>query len=535
MPAIVRQTDKRTGITYVYESVSFWDRDKQQSRAKRKLIGKIDPETGNVVPTRKKEAKAKPKVAKPGPVAAAQVTRQFCGATHLLDAIGSATGVADDLKRCFPDRYQQILSIAYYLILEDKAPLLRFPKWAQLHQHPYGANIPSQRSSELFASITEDERYRFFLLQAKRRAETEFWCYDSTSISSYSEQLTQVRFGKNKEGDRLPQIHLALLFGQDSHLPFYYRKLPGNITDVTTVRHLLSDMDFLEHRKVKLVMDRGFYSESNVNELFKDHRKFILATKTSLRFVRNELEETRETMRHWRRYDAPTELYMHSKTLSWNYTQQRPYKGDVLRGKRRLYLHLYFHSERAAEEERRFNRLLAELETKLQADRRTAAHEKLYNQYFRVTQTPKRGVKVEAKEAAIAEAKQNHGYFALISNAVKDPKEALHIYRNKDLTEKAFGNLKERLNMRRMLVSSDASLDGKLFVQFVALIFLSFIKKRMQDQDLFRNYTIHGLLDELDVVECYHYPGSTMQYSEITQRQRELYEKLGVAPPASLQ
>ena len=142
---------------------------------------------------------------------------------------------------------------------------------------------------------------------------------------------------------------------------------------------------------------------------------------------------------------------------------------------------------------------------------------------------------MEAKEAAIAEAKQNHGYFALISNAVKDPKEALHIYRNKDLTEKAFGNLKERLNMRRMLVSSDASLDGKLFVQFVALIFLSFIKKRMQDQDLFRNYTIHGLLDELDVVECYHYPGSTVQYSEITQRQRELYEKLGVAPPASLQ
>ncbi len=218
-----------------------------------------------------------------------------------------------------------------------------------------------------------------------------------------------------------------------------------------------------------------------------------------------------------------------------DYAQPRPYKGDVLRDTRRLYLHIYFNSERAAEEERRFYSLLAELEAELQAEKRTKAHEKFYRKYFQVTKTPKRGVKVEPDEAAITDAKQNHGYFVLISNTVKDPKETLHIYRNKDLTEKAFGNLKELLNMRRMLVSSDASLDGKLFVQFVALIFLSFIKKRMQDEGLFRKYTIRGLFDELDVIECYHYPGAKRRYSEITMRQKELYVKMGVEPPTSLQ
>ncbi len=54
---------------------------------------------------------------------------------------------------------------------------------------------------------------------------------------------------------------------------------------------------------------------------------------------------------------------------------------------------------------------------------------------------------------------------------------ALEIYRNKDLVEQAFGNLKERLNLRRTLVSSEQSLDGKLFVEFVALIYLSYLKK----------------------------------------------------------
>ena len=41
----------RRTTTYVYDSVSYWDKEKQQPRSKRKLIGKIDPVTGEIVPT----------------------------------------------------------------------------------------------------------------------------------------------------------------------------------------------------------------------------------------------------------------------------------------------------------------------------------------------------------------------------------------------------------------------------------------------------------------------------------------------------
>ena len=51
MSNIIKSLDKRTGITYVYKSISYWDREKKQPRAKRTLIGKIDPETGDMVPT----------------------------------------------------------------------------------------------------------------------------------------------------------------------------------------------------------------------------------------------------------------------------------------------------------------------------------------------------------------------------------------------------------------------------------------------------------------------------------------------------
>jgi len=63
-------------------------------------------------------------------------------------------------------------------------------------------------------------------------------------------------------------------------------------------------------------------------------------------------------------------------------------------------------------------------------------------------------------------------HFALITNESMDAVTALELSRNKDVDGKTFGNLKERLNMRRALVSSEQSLDGKLFVQFVALISL---------------------------------------------------------------
>lgn len=47
----VKLKDKRTGTTYVYESESYWDKDKKQPRNKRTLIGKIDEETGEIIPT----------------------------------------------------------------------------------------------------------------------------------------------------------------------------------------------------------------------------------------------------------------------------------------------------------------------------------------------------------------------------------------------------------------------------------------------------------------------------------------------------
>lgn len=536
--AIVHQKDKRSGITYAYESISFWDKEKKQSRSKRTLIGRVDDRTGEILPTKGTNKRGTQGVETPvsrrGPVVNTETTRFFYGATFLLDAIGDKLGIVSDLKRCFPSDYKRILSLSYYLLLESDSPLSRFPKWASLHLHPFGQDIPSQRSSELFASITEEQRYHFFRLQAARRLENEYWAYDTTSISSYSESLKQVKYGMNKEHDCLPQLNLALLFGQESNLPFYYRKLPGNIQDVKTVKNMLADLDFLGVKKVHVVMDRGFYSADNINGLYREHHKFLMGAKLSLTFVKKQLDASRDSIRQWTNYNEQHEVFAASYPIKWQYTQDRPYKGDTLKAERRLYLHLYYNGEKAAEDEQRFTKQLLAWQKDLQDNNRKPEYAKFYERYFQISETPVRGTKVVAKQAAIDEAKKNYGYFALISNEVKEPIEALDIYRNKDMVEKAFGNLKERLSLRRLLVSSEHSLDGKLFVQFVALIYLSYIKKAMKEAGLFRSYTMQGLLDQLDSIECFGRPNRDFRVGEITRHQQDLFNKLGVTPPTSL-
>ena len=57
--AIVKQYHKDTDTTYVYESESYWDPEKKQSRSRRKVIGKVDPDTGEIIPTGKRGRKKK--------------------------------------------------------------------------------------------------------------------------------------------------------------------------------------------------------------------------------------------------------------------------------------------------------------------------------------------------------------------------------------------------------------------------------------------------------------------------------------------
>ena len=56
--AIVKQTNKRTGLTYAYESHSYRDPETHKPKSRRRLIGRVDDVTGEIIPTRGRRRKS---------------------------------------------------------------------------------------------------------------------------------------------------------------------------------------------------------------------------------------------------------------------------------------------------------------------------------------------------------------------------------------------------------------------------------------------------------------------------------------------
>ena len=128
--APMRQTDRRTGTACACEAEARWDPEKKQSRyGRRRLVGHVDPRTGEVVPNRPTRAPS------PGP------RRESCGACALPDAAAGESGVAAALGRALPHGSDQVPSLAHHVVCEGPAPLSRFPRRAATHATPHGAPI----------------------------------------------------------------------------------------------------------------------------------------------------------------------------------------------------------------------------------------------------------------------------------------------------------------------------------------------------------------------------------------------------------
>ena len=455
-----------------------------------------------------------------------RATCLYFGATHLLDEVAKASGVTDDLQLCFPDAYKQIFSLAYYLVLEGGISISRFSGWAHDHSHSQRHELSSQLISDIVLQIPEHAKLDFFRQRSSRIVNGEYLVYDTTSVSSYSEAIRAARYGKNKDDDSLPQVNIALLVWKQSALPVYYGILPGNIADVSTINRLVSDVAFINIQKLCIVMDSGFFSTSNTDALFATSQAFVVGAKASTKSIERYIDMARTVGKRFRNFADKHGVY------SFTYTAEWPVEGgkycESARNTKRLYVHVYFDGTRAEDEKIEFMRSVERTTATICAGERLSSRQDMIRRKFIVS-----GSRIEFNEKAIHDHMDRIGYFALICNGMDSAPEALEAYRWKDVVEKAFDNCHDAVESRRSGVHSDAALGGTVFVQFVALILISYIQKRMRNSGLFKNYTMQSLFDTLDVIERCEYNGQS-NYSEITNKQRELYASLGLSAPDTL-
>ena len=124
------------------------------------------------------------------------------------------------------------------------------------------------------------------------------------------------------------------------------------------------------------------------------------------------------------------------------------------------------------------------------------------------------------------------GFQALLTNSIKDPIKSLQIYRDKDVVEKCFDDLKNQLDMKRLRMHSSETVDGRLFVQFIALIYMSALRKEMRASALIGRYSTRELLQEMETLTKVKYSGKYGHIlTEITKPQREILKGLKIELP----
>lgn len=515
MTNITHHRDKKTGAVYRYSVESYWDKEKKAPRNKQVYLGKVDPESGELIP-----AKPRKKTAQKNTTPKTTVTTRVAGSFLLLEQIASNLGLNKLLNKCFGDEAAMIQSLVYFLVQKGLA-LSRIETWSQSTLHPMNDLISSQQVSELLRRISEDDRQCFFSLWMNKILEKDYLCYDITSISSYARNNEYLHWGYNRDGDSLEQINLAMLFGQKTQLPVYYRRMPGNISDVSTLKNTIKSLDFLGADSMHLILDRGFYSKANIDELYKQKHKFTIAAPSGRQWIKNIIDEHYDSITSPRNYlplNDDEVLYAGTTLHKWGANNHR------------LYVHVYYSAERAASHYDTFTRKLMTLKEELESGKYSEEHIKDYERFFIIKETPKRGRKIEFNDEAIQKYRKRYiGFFCILSNKLKQAKETLSVYRSKDVVENCFDDLKNSLDMKRLRVHGSQAMDTRLFLQFLALIYVSQIRKTAKQNDKLKYLSVRDIMEQMETLTQVKYSGRYGKLlTETTPLQREILDAFDV-------
>ena len=484
---------QKNGDIYIIERKTMYDEKKRYNRVlSSKLIAKIPKGGDKPVSTRPKRAKLPVLDVEVGNLTA---SRMRVGMMDIIAHIGDVSGIDSAIYDATdPGTAQKIISLARYLLATGGQTLPGILTWQFSHPLPYEHGLSEGIYHELFVRIGRDESLvqNFFASRVRSLSEKDAIAYDSTTISTWSEGQIEARYGFNKAGDGLRTIKFLSLYSINTRQPIAYTKLPGNLPDVVTVKNAITQMNALGMKTAELVTDNGYHSQQNLSELLQAGFDFLTLAKTSLLWVRDEID------RHMEDFSGittacPFDTSTHgvTVTLMRDFQKVRKYggkasgkqAGDVEIFRRRVYLHLFFNPMRQAEDKVAFESELIDikglLESGKQEEELSEPAQKKAAKYLRVNHRGGR-ISVTFDEKSCAEANKYHGFFALVANKEKETFEALAKYRKRNTIEAFFRGDKQTADGLRPRVWNADSLRGRMFVQFVAMCYYEYFSEQLR-------------------------------------------------------
>jgi transposase len=312
-------------------------------------------------------------------------------------------------------------------------------------------------------------------------------------------------------------------------LPFFYNVFPGSIVDVSTLKNLLKYLEEYHLKEITLIMDRGFFSTSNVMSLMDSPIRINILQPLSF-----SLKKAKEL------------ISLHSKALKSSKTAFK-YNEEILHhlttsmniGKNDFTAHIFFNEKIELEDRHHFLSNLLDIECLFKERKFNSKKEaqtfidseisEKLRAFFRWDKSSNLIVKNDSK---IKGHMSKLGYFIIITNDQNiDKHTVLHYYRDKDKVEKIFNTVKNEMDGDRLRSHSNYNMDGRLFIKFIALIIYMQITKVMRDKKLFDKYSIAELVRELAKLKISYLNNVDPVISEISKKQSQIFKSFDIKYP----
>lgn len=569
--------NKAGSVYYVYTYKNVWDRElKRSKRGESKKIGKIlggqkdgvicfdesflqeRPEFRSFQVERKgKEYVFTPLNESGTTLTQLQEVKQLhAGATWALDQLVAQSPVGEALKWAFPQRrdYLKILSICYFIILNQDNNISKYETFAEVTRLPWGAPLAPSSISRVFRKIRNQQIETYFSVfrdelleqQEKYGDKNEITlALDSTSGSNYViNNLLNLERHRYEDEDNLPLINLLALTEYESGIAFFYRAYDGKVPAAKTVSQVISENAGLSLKNVVFVSDKGYSDAKNINDCLRNKLGFLFNVQCAMpdSFAQELIDGEKENLRDLNRMDWLTKVFQITKEINWTFESDLV-EGQVTSKKTKestiLYWHIYF------------NRQFVENARQGLIERIDRVREKIYNGeeldeneltlLEDVFEKHEEGdmISYTISNEKVDQKLRYKGYQMLVSDKISDARKAWCVYQERRILEDTFKTLKSRLSCVRNRVSDNESLIGKTFVQFLATSIEMNVRARLRkyleegkaSDSLPTDYDpARGILDSLNNVMqtkfCEGY-----YFGESAEQKRGLFEALGVSVP----
>jgi transposase len=352
--------------------------------------------------------------------------------------------------------------------------------------------------------------------------------YDLTAITYHGDSNDLAQYGHAYRTSGEKQINMVLGVTLDNKLPLHHKVLPGKIVSVSTIHSFVKELSVFGVTNAILILDRGFYSKRNIEEIQGKGHQVIGALSSNLKITKDALTKSVniQNSRNLLKYPDSVTFY-------------KEFKGDGLR------VLVYHDGDRKNRQVRSFYEGLAEVETRLDEISGKTFETKMdlnaeiygvcgkrYRKHISIkydcnddpndTTTKVWTFTYKLKHKSIQRSTNRMGNTVLFTTTSLSPAEVLKAYRERDVIEKTFQLMKKH-GLTPINASTEGATRSRVMVSYLGYLLLSLMRMKL-DEDTSLGRAMSTLSEVREVV----YSDGTRELPELTKPQKKVMGMVGL-------